>query len=219
MGTRVIDLTGERFGMLKVERSAAETERRVGSNWNNRRQWFCVCDCGNTHVTTSSVLVNGETKSCGCYKISGRGRITHGHKRLGSTTRAYNAWCNMKSRCDDENVPQYKDWGGRGIKYCDRWKAFSNFLLDMGEPEKELSLDRENNDGNYEPSNCRWATKTEQRLNQRGTADLMISWNGEIHTTSDWERKLGFVKGVLRSRIWRGHAINERTMNPKLQRK
>src|SRR5688572_15323010 len=89
-------------------------------------------------------------------------------------TRVYNAWKNMRARCSYRGNPQWKDWGGRGIKVCDRWSKFENFLTDMGEPPPGLSLDRINNDGDYEPSNCRWATRKQQSVNSRRTRFLTL---------------------------------------------
>ena len=96
----------------------------------------------------------------------------HGHKsKHGKESPTYRSWQNMKTRCLNSNHPQFKDWGGRGIKVCERWMDFANFLEDMGEKPEGLTLDRINNDGNYEPGNCRWATRKQQVQNQRDRKD------------------------------------------------
>ena len=96
------------------------------------------------------------------------GRNKHGHARHGSKHPLYETWMNMRRRCENPNSTNYKNYGARGIKVCDRWQSFENFLADMGEkPDPALTLDRTNNEGDYEPDNCRWATRKEQRANKR----------------------------------------------------
>lgn len=162
-----IDLTGQRFGKLTV----IGFSRRVGDPCS---YFECVCDCGTRTDVRGSHLRSGETKACGCLmgrhphnKGDKRVNLKHGHTH--PCTTEYKAWDNMKSRCYDTKRHNYKNYGGRGIKVCDRWRtSFENFLSDMGrKPGPEYSIDRKNNDGNYEPGNCRWATASEQRCNQR----------------------------------------------------
>lgn len=107
----------------------------------------------------------------------------------------------MKARCDDENRPQFKDWGGRGITYDPRWAVFENFLADMGEPPPGKTLDRRDNDGNYNKDNCRWTTPREQRLNSKRVH--MITWEGRVQCIADWEREYGFSRGTLLMRMRR----------------
>jgi hypothetical protein len=122
--------------------------------------WRCRCDCGKDHVARTMALRNGSSWCCGCRAK----RREHGL----SATAAYHRWSQAKNRCLNPNDPSWKNYGGRGITMCARWiDAYENFLADMGEPPPGMSLDRIDNDGNYEPSNCRWATKTEQCHNSR----------------------------------------------------
>jgi hypothetical protein len=154
----VIDLTGQRFGRLVV--SGQDGKTRSGGY-----AWACVCDCGNRKTVSSSNLRRSLIKSCGCLQAANR--LFHGHSTRTHRTRAYTCWSHMKSRCSNEKHPQYEDYGARGISVCERWMDFPNFLADMGEPQPGLSIDRINNDGNYEPGNCRWATQSEQNANRR----------------------------------------------------
>jgi hypothetical protein len=156
----LIDLTGKRFHRLVVISRAV--------NHGKDARWNCQCDCGNTSIVQSNNLKSGNSKSCGCLNID---NITvHGcsGKKI---TSEYIAWDNMKSRCYNPNNPRYKHYGERGIKICDRWlgkNGFQHFIEDMGaKPSAEYSIDRIDNDGDYEPSNCRWATIKQQRNNQR----------------------------------------------------
>ena len=152
------DLAGRKFGKWSVVALA-------GKNALGRVVWTCVCECGNSRKVIGTNLFRGLSKSCGCYQKEAVRR--HGH----STQRSpeYLSWAAMKSRCLNSNRKEYPYYGGRGITVCDRWQeSFENFLQDMGKrPSKTHSLDRIDNSGNYDPSNCRWATKSEQIANRR----------------------------------------------------
>lgn len=162
---RTVISPGQKYGRLTVISCAGLYKRY---NW-----WKCRCDCGKEKTVRSSRLVGGTTTSCGCYrteinratgkKVGGLNKI-HGAKG----TPEYTCWRGMMQRTNDPNHEHYKYYGGRGIKVCKRWKEFANFLADMGPKPKGKTLDRfPNNDGNYEPGNCRWASWKEQASTRR----------------------------------------------------
>lgn len=170
-----LELEGQRFGKLLVVEAVHNTEKRW---W----YWKCVCDCGGKSVVRGSALKNGNTTSCGCHKKSVLGISTTKHAMWG--TRTYRIWKGMNTRCHNPNTPAYKNYGGRGITVCDRWRVFSNFLSDMGECPDGLTLDRINTNGNYTQKNCRWATYKQQGRNMR--CNRIFSWRGSTRCLSEW---------------------------------
>ncbi len=153
-------LVGERFGFLTVLSESSEKKR-----WN--RCWLCRCDCGTEIVRTTTILRAGGVRSCGC-GLQQLGRITHGHAIKRKTTPTWRSWHAMRTRCFTKGHPSNQQYGARGITVCERWRdSFENFLADMGERPAGKTLDRINNDGNYEPGNCRWATAAQQNQNSR----------------------------------------------------
>ena len=158
------DYAGKRFGRLTVISYA-------GSNKFKAATWSCVCDCGNKTIVAGCSLANKDTQSCGCLLKEARKRVknvTHGlidHPM-------YESWHGMKQRCFNVNNKDYKHYGARGITICERWLLFKNFYDDMIISwQKGLSIDRINVNGNYKPSNCRWATAKEQARNKRKTLE------------------------------------------------
>lgn len=185
-----LDLIGQRFGRLKV----------IGfSHRNHHSFWNCICDCGGVSVVDRSNLKNRNTKSCGCLRKEISPTKTHGLSR----TPLHRAWESMKRRCNNKNDTGYKNYGGRGIAVCNRWmESFENFYEDMGEiPSKNHSIDRIDNNGDYEPGNCRWATRKQQCRNKRN--NVFYEFRGKKRTLGEISEITNINEGTLRSRIFR----------------
>lgn len=161
---------GANYGRLTILREIEPLRRKEGTKRIRSRVFICECQCGNTGPFRLDFLKCGHTQSCGCLQKdkTAAARLIHGHNRKGKTTRTYRTWSNMVTRCTNPKGTDYKYYGGRGITVCERWlNSFENFLADMGEAPRGLTLDRIDPNGNYEPKNCRWTTWVEQRRNQR----------------------------------------------------
>ena len=161
MGNRA-DLTGQVFYRLAVVSFA-------GSDKHKKAAWNCRCECGSMSVVVTSKLKNGSTKSCGCLSAERLASGDANRKHSMSSTDEYWVWSDMIRRCENKNRSDYHRYGGRGISVCEKWRnSVTEFVADMEpRPSPKHSIDRIDNDGNYEPGNCRWATPKEQRANQR----------------------------------------------------
>lgn len=173
------NLEGEVFGRLTVIKLSKKSKPKA-------IYWECLCQCGNIKSISSSSLCSGNTKSCGCLRKEMLSSSKSTHKKSGSPE--YNCYHHMIKRCYNKNNNVYKYYGARGIKVCDRWlESFENFYEDMGSrPSSRHSIDRINNDGDYEPGNCKWSTQSEQTINSRH----MLSKSGHryIHNTGEGYR-------------------------------
>lgn len=197
-----IDLAGQKFGRLTVL-------SRVENSSHRKAQWLCQCDCGNTLHVPTGALRSGNTRSCGCLKIETTviRSTKHGHSRPGKKTSTYKSWIDMIQRCTNTKNERYGDYGGRGIAICERWHDFRNFLADMGEKPSGLTIERRNNNGNYEPDNCYWATYSQQVRNRRNS--IILTYKGQTRHLIEWADHLGISYGILHSRWKRGWSVEE----------
>lgn len=208
--SRYKDLTDERFGRLTVS--------HLDQISDGRAVWVCKCDCGNTKSVLATNLKSGGILSCGCLhrenssKRMARQSRTHGMSYTGT----YDSWRAMKDRCCNNKNHQYHLYGARGIKVCKRWMLFEYFYEDMGERPKGMTIDRwPNNDGNYEPSNCRWATPKEQANNRN-------ECEGErVHSSKLTEDDVIYIRQSKLSRfqLARVYEVDESTIRCVLNRK
>ncbi len=184
------DITGNKYNRLTAIKFSHFGESKYKS-----RYWLFKCDCGKEKAIGKEYVTGGYTKSCGCLFLEVK--TTHGSTRNRTLTGAYLSWQSLKRRCLNKHEVVYQNYGARGIKVCNRWKkSFANFLEDMGErPSREYQLDRINNNGNYEPNNCKWSTKKEQANNRRTT--ILINYNGETKCLMDWCKKYDLAYSTM----------------------
>jgi len=198
------NLIGKRFGKLTVKREVERIHQF-------RRRLECVCDCGKTVIALAYNLRTGNTCSCGCLRRAMN--VTHGHASNRSATPTYRSWQNMMKRCYDPKAVGYSNYGGRGIKVCDRWlNSFEAFLEDMGERPLGKSIDRINGNLDYQKENCKWSTSREQNSNRSN--NRILSFNGQTKTVSDWARELNCRYTKLFHRLNRGWTVEKTITTP-----
>lgn len=183
---------------------------RYKSDGSGKRKWEAACRCGGVIWRPAYMFASGEVRSCGC--LGRESRIKHG----GNGTPEYKAWENMISRCENRNTPYYKHYGGRGIKVCPRWRgSFAAFLEDMGpRPSPRHELDRfPDNDGDYEPGNCRWATRRQQLNNIRN--NVRITVGGVTKTVNEWSEISGIHPATIKSRLEVGRSPEQAVFGKK----
>lgn len=201
------NIVGERFERLLVVECT-----RV----NKLVAWKCLCDCGNTIVVRTTRL-GKDVKSCGCFrkeilKNFHLKNTIHGM----SGTVEYESWVSMMFRCYNPKSCDYKNYGGRGIKVCERWSdkksGFLNFLADMGKRPAKYSIERIDVNGNYEPSNCKWIPNAKQARNKRN--NVFLTFNGETHCINEWATILGLKRELIKDRLRRGWSVADALTKP-----
>lgn len=206
MNSLVKDMTGLRFGRLLVI-------SRAGSTSRGNARWNCVCDCGNHTNSIGFTLRNGTSRSCGCLSIDmSREKLTI-HAMTGTTE--YRTWGSMIQRCTNQNNTKYHIYGGRGITVCDRWRMFANFYEDMGpKPSRAHSIERRDRDGNYEPSNCHWATFQEQ--NKNTSRSRLVYYKGAARSLTEAVRMAGHITSfpAAKRRIDKGWSVDDAVETP-----
>lgn len=197
---KFIDLTGQKFGRLTV------IERTESSNKNIK--WLCECECGGIVSVFGTDLKSGKTQSCGCIasEILSERNFKHGL----SQTRLCRIWRHMKERCFNPKCPAYHNYGGRGIAMSDEWvksfQAFYDWAMENGY-EENLTIDRIDNNGNYEPSNCRWVTRKVQANNMR--VNHRLTYNGEDKTIAEWSDVTGIKQHTIIRRLGLGWSVEK----------
>lgn len=193
------NLVGRRFGKRVV---VAYTGLKKWPSGYSQKTWRVRCDCGNEDVEQGCNLKSGRANSCGCEvpEMTRKMRLTHGYTVNRVAHPIYGAWARMITRATNLNFKQSKDYVGRGIGVCRRWRKFENFLVDMGSTwQAGLSLERVDNDRGYEPANCKWATFVEQANNTR--ANVKLTFKGRTQTLSQWAREQGIIASTLSRRL------------------
>ena len=213
------DLTGQRFGRLEVVKLDHKQQKinKNGVKTGSVYYWLCKCDCGNFKIIRASYLTNHLTQSCGCLKretISKIAKVTgkvHGQ----SNSRIYRIYKHMVNRCYLKTSADYKNYGERGIKVCCEWKndfkVFYDWAMSNGYADN-LTIDRIDVNGNYEPSNCRWVTKEIQNKNTR--RNINITYNGKTHNVREWSKIIGISAFTLYDRLNRGWSVEKTLATP-----
>lgn len=202
---RLSGLVGHRFGRWLV---------RAVQSHGSQGYLSCMCDCGTDRAVRVNRLEGGTSRSCGCLaaeEFTVR-QTKHGWRPKGKWNATYKAWQSMRERCLNSKNRAWLRYGGRGIKVCERWTMFANFLADMGDRPAGRSLDRINNDGDYEPGNCRWATNTEQQNNRAVNRTLTL--NGMSKTIARWAKDTGIGYTTIMERLRRGWSVKRALTEP-----
>lgn len=192
-------LTNQRFGRLFI-----------GPPVRPGGRWWAWCDCGEITTPMGQALKQGRTRSCGCLNDEVRRTfgVTHGASRVGKLTREYRIWQHMRGRCGNPTNDSYHNYGGRGIKVCERWdNSFELFLEDMGPCPPGRTIERKDVNGDYELENCRWISKGRQSWNRRDT--IRITRDGETLPLKEWASRLGFSYGTVTKRYRRGCPVDQ----------
>jgi len=208
--SKFIDLTGKRFGRLVI------IQRVDNNKWRNIR-WLCLCDCGNKKIVRIDHLKSGATKSCGCLRIEATKNrnvknAKHGHTRGGKPSLTYASWKSINERCANPNNRYYDCYGGRGIKVCERWMKFENFLEDMGEVPERYQIDRIDNNENYCKENCRWATPKQNSRNKRN--NRLITHKGKTRCLAEWAEEFSINYRTLQWRLYHDWSIAKALTTP-----
>jgi hypothetical protein len=201
---------GQKFGQLTV------TSVLIGKPDKRGRcpiTAICKCDCGKTHTSLLCHIRSGKTVSCGCYKAMNSSKRFTKHGL--SKSKEYRAWQSMKDRCHNPRNPRFRDYGGRGIRVCEKWRNdFSSFYKDVGHmPSAGYEADRKNNEGDYDPRNFRWATLKEQARNKRTSHN--ITYKNQTRTLAEWSEMMGISRSVLHYRLKKGWSV-ERVLTKKV---
>ena len=210
-GRKPLELTGQRFNRLTV---ISKAENRNGFTY-----WNCICDCGNIKTVKGVSLTKGYTKSCGCYsrELTAKRNKDNADGKF-RDERLYRIFYGMMTRCYNPNESEYLRYGGRGISVCKEWRnnffAFQEWALNNGYNET-LTIDRINNDGDYEPNNCHWATMKQQSNNRR--SNLQLTFNGETKSASEWSEIVGLNRSVIYGRIKHNWSVKDALTTPLME--
>lgn len=205
---RFVDLTGRKFDRLTVVRVHGFASGTI---------WECVCECGSTRMVKAGHLRSGNTQSCGCLarERTRAAHVTHGMRK----TPEYTSWVHMRARCNEPKNAAYHNYGGRGIKVCERWlgsEGFANFVADLGRrPTDAHTVERIDNSLGYSPDNCRWATRSEQARNTR--RNVLVALDGETLVLSDWCARRGLNLQTVSARLRNGWTMERALNTPTIQ--
>jgi hypothetical protein len=219
MAGHLRNIVGNVYGRLTVIGFAGYHDHPSGGR---SAKWLCRCECGTEKEVIGQGLKRGLVQACGCMRLerAKAANTTHGAANRNSAKkdrRLYCVWMTIKQRCYDQSSCEYPNYGGRGIVMCSRWReSFAAFRDDMGYPPPKHSIERIDNGGNYEPSNCKWATMAEQSRNKRN--NHQITHNGETLVIRDWSLRLGGNRSLVARRLMLGWSIERAVTTPAMNR-